>query len=64
MAKAILTGKQIKEFSFQQSFTVYTFANAIVSGFAKNLFMRNCPCDARNGQRQYKEPKYLHRRYH
>lgn len=57
MAKAILTGKQVKEFSFHQSFTVYTFANAIVSGFAKNLFLSNCPGNARNGQRQYKEPK-------
>ncbi|PZX51562.1 hypothetical protein LV84_03719 [Algoriphagus ratkowskyi] len=56
MAKAIFTGKEIKEFSFHYGFTSHTSINTIVFEFTKNFFVSHCPRDAGNGYGQYKKP--------
>ena len=43
MAKAILTSKKVKKFSYQKNFTPETSLSTIVSWFAKYFFMGNSP---------------------
>jgi hypothetical protein len=60
MAEAILTGKEVKEFSFHYGFTSYTSINTIVFEFTKNFFVGHCPCNTGNRYGQNKKPKYLY----
>ena len=49
MAKTIFAGKEIKEFSLQDSFTGFRFFHAKISWFSKYFFMRYCPGNTGNG---------------
>ena len=55
MAEAILAGEEIEEFSLIPTPAILTAPLAVLTRFAKDLFVRNRPGDARNRNRQQKK---------
>lgn len=54
MAEAVLTGKEVKEFSLNDSIAFFTAFNAIFPWLAENLFVGHRPGDTGYGYSQYK----------
>ena len=52
MAKAILAGKKVKKLAAKYGFADCALLNAIIPRFSKNLFVRNRPGNAGNGDGQ------------
>jgi hypothetical protein len=59
MAKTIFTGKKVKEFSFQQGFTMDAPIQTKFPWFFEYFFVGNCPCNTCDWYSKYKKPKSL-----
>ncbi|MNF05542.1 hypothetical protein D3C80_2052990 [compost metagenome] len=59
MAKAIFTGKKVKELSRKNVSVIFRMFDTPFVRFSKNLFMCYRPADARNWNREYKKPDNL-----
>ena len=64
MAEAVFAGKKVKEFALPDGAAVPASFDTITTGFPKNLFMRDGPCDAGNGDCQNKKPEQLSSCFH
>ena len=64
MAKAIFAGKDVEEFSLQDSAAALALRLAVVSPLAEDLFLRDRPGDGRHDERKNDDPKYLPRDRH
>ena len=64
MAEAELAGKQEEKFAASGAGMALTLADAIFAGLAEDLFMRDGPGDAGDGERQGKKPYELQSERH
>jgi hypothetical protein len=58
MAEAVLAGEKIEEFFLAQIVYCHRFFDNI-PGFAKDLLVRDCPCDAGYGNGNQEKINYL-----
>ena len=64
MRETILAGEEIEEFSLRKRAACFAFAFAELAGFTEDLFVRNGPCRAGDGQRQEeKKSELMQERY-
>lgn len=59
MAEAVLAGEKIEEFFLGNRLCTATDFLTIFPGFAKDLFVRDCPCDAGYGNGNQEKINYL-----
>ncbi|SMP92428.1 hypothetical protein SAMN05421679_10455 [Epilithonimonas pallida] len=59
MAETIFAGKEVEEFSLSNGLRTATDFLTIFPGFAKDLLVRDCPCDAGNGNCNQEKIYYL-----
>ena len=64
MAEAILAGEQIEKFPRRPSAAGLALTSAVLPGLAKDLFMRHCPGDTGDGDRENEQPDNLCREVH
>src|SRR4051812_29098251 len=64
MAEAEFTGKEKKKLAAKSFRIAFTLANAVFARLAENLFMRDRPGNAGNGNGQHKQPDNLQRQGH
>lgn len=64
MAEAEFAGKEEKELAARRIGMALTLADAIFARLAEDLFMRDSPGDAGNGERKRKKPYELQRERH
>jgi hypothetical protein len=57
VTEAKFAGKSIEEFADNNAPFPFTSTHTILVSLPKNLFVRNCPRDARDRERQYQQPE-------
>jgi hypothetical protein len=64
MAEAVFAGEEVKKFSSGNGGPFFRATDAIFPRLAKNFFVSDGPCNARNGDGKHKKPDDLSLKVH
>src|SRR5437588_2990788 len=64
VAEAVFTREDVKELAGDKMRIIFRLASTVLTRFAEDLFVSDCPGDGRNGHRQHKKPDDLQTERH